>query len=211
MYGSYGSIESRGKEGKRPHIQCENSHSMGNSMGNVRDMFDLYEKYACLTGEFIWDFKDQGLLTSSSSGTEYWAYGGDFGDNPNDGNFCINGLVRPDWSYTSKTYNTKKIYQPLEFNAINGKTTSFLYKNKMAFLPSTVYDVSYTIEDEEQIETGRWSLEDSVLTLLAINDVDSLVTSYEIILCQNDSLVHCSEEESDYGTITETTTLIRSE
>lgn len=149
MYGSYGSIESRGKEGKRPHIQCENSHSMGNSMGNVRDMFDLYEKYACLTGEFIWDFKDQGLLTSSSSGTEYWAYGGDFGDNPNDGNFCINGLVRPDWSYTSKTYNTKKIYQPLEFNAINGKTTSFLYKNKMAFLPSTVYDVSYTIEDEE--------------------------------------------------------------
>jgi len=72
-------------------------------------------------------------------------------------------------------------------------------------------DSTYTIEDEEQIETGRWSLEDSVLTLLAINDVDSLVTSYEIILCQNDSLVHCSEEESDYGTITETTTLIRSE
>ena len=79
--------------------------SFGNESGNgnnfqyvanaikVRDMFDLYEKYPCLTGEFIWDFKDQGLLTKSSSGQEYWAYGGDFDDNPNDGNFCINGLV----------------------------------------------------------------------------------------------------------------------
>jgi beta-galactosidase len=106
MYGSYETIlnigsSRQGKTGQKPHIQCENSHSMGNSMGNVRDMFDLYEKYPCLTGEFIWDFKDQGLLTKTSTGTAFWAYGGDFGDNPNDGNFCINGLVRPDWSLTA--------------------------------------------------------------------------------------------------------------
>ena len=121
---------------------------MGNSMGNVRDMFNLYEKYPCLTGEFIWDFKDQGLLTKAS-GKEYWAYGGDFGDSPNDGNFCINGLVRPDWSLTSKSYNTKKVYQPLEFHAVNGKTGQFRLKNKMAFLSSAVYQVSYAVEDEE--------------------------------------------------------------
>ena len=72
-------------------------------------------------------------------------------------------------------------------------------------------DSTYTIEDEEQTETGRWSLEDSVLTLLAIGEDDSLETRYEIILCQNDSLVHSSEMESDYGIITETTTLIKSE
>ena len=72
-------------------------------------------------------------------------------------------------------------------------------------------DSTYTIEDEEQIETGRWTLEDSVLTLFAFGDNDSLKTSYEIILCQNDSLVHSSEMESDYGIITETTTLIKSE
>lgn len=72
-------------------------------------------------------------------------------------------------------------------------------------------DSTYTIEDEEQTETGRWSLEDSVLTLLAIGEDDSLETSYEIILCQNDTLIHSSEMESDYGIITETTTLIKSE
>ena len=72
-------------------------------------------------------------------------------------------------------------------------------------------DSTYTIEDEEQTETGRWSLEDSVLTLLAIGEDDSLESRYEIILCQNDSLVHCSEMESDYGMITETTTLLKNE
>ena len=72
MYANYDNINwigssRQGKSGQKPHIQCENSHSMGNSMGNVREMFDLYEKYTCLTGEFIWDFKDQGLLTKDSN------------------------------------------------------------------------------------------------------------------------------------------------
>ena len=190
MYASYGTIERigadrKGKTGQKPHIQCENSHSMGNSMGNVRDMFDLYEKYPCLTGEFIWDFKDQGLLTNSSSGEEYWAYGGDFGDNPNDGNFCINGLVRPDWSLTAKSYNTKKIYQPLEFKAIRGRTSSFRLKNKMAFLPSTTYDVRYAIVDEEGNELSSASIDtevaagDSATITIDLSSLSSIDASQE--------------------------------
>ena len=189
MYASYETINwigssRQGQSGQKPHIQCENSHSMGNSMGNVRDMFDLYEKYPCLTGEFIWDFKDQGLLTQAS-GKDYWAYGGDFGDNPNDGNFCINGLVRPDWSLTSKSYNTKKIYQPLEFKAVNGKTNQFRLKNKMAFLSSTAYDVSYTIEDEESHVLAAAPISnnvaagDSTLLTLDLSAITSLDKSQE--------------------------------
>ena len=163
MYWDYNGIKNKGETQKdRPHIQCENSHSMGNSMGNVREMFDLYEKYPCLTGEFIWDFKDQGLLTKSSNGKEYWAYGGDFGDNPNDGNFCINGLVHPDWTYTAKTYNTKKIYQPLEFAAVSGKPGVFRMKNKLAFLSSSTYDVSYSIMDEEGKILGSGTISNDV-------------------------------------------------
>ena len=163
MYWDYNGIKNKGENQKdRPHIQCENSHSMGNSMGNVRDMFDLYEKYACLTGEFIWDFKDQGLLTKSSTGKEYWAYGGDFGDNPNDNNFCINGLVRPDWTWTAKCYNTKKIYQPLEFAIVSLNTGSFRVKNKLAFLPSTTYDVTYSIVDEEGNELSNGTITDDI-------------------------------------------------
>ena len=183
MYWDYGGIENKGKtQHDRPHIQCENSHSMGNSMGNVREMFDLYEQYPCLTGEFIWDFKDQGLLTKSSSGQEYWAYGGDFGDNPNDGNFCINGLVHPDWSYTAKTYNTKKIYQPLEWAAISGKTGTFRMKNKLAFLSSNTYDVSYTLMDEDDNVLGTGTISDDIaagatkdvtIDMTSVNELDA--------------------------------------
>ena len=183
MYGSYETIEwigssRQGKSGQKPHIQCENSHSMGNSMGNVREMFDLYEKYTCLTGEFIWDFKDQGLLTNAN-GKDYWAYGGDFGDSPNDGNFCINGLVRPDWSLTSKSYNTKKVYQPLEFK--NLTATSFRMKNKMAFLPSSAYDVRYEVVDEEGTVLAQGTIDKTVaagdsatisIDLTAVSTVD---------------------------------------
>ena len=190
MYADYGWIESIGKGGqKRPHVQCENSHSMGNSMGNVRDMFDLYEKYPCLAGEFIWDFKDQGLLTKNSSGKEYWAYGGDFGDVPNDNNFCINGLVKPDWSYTSKCYNTKKIYQPLEFKAIAGKPNTFLVKNKLAFLPSTTYDVSYEILDEEGKQLAAGPIE----TEVAANDsttIDLDLSAVNTLPADQEAFIH---------------------
>ena len=190
MYWDYNGIKGKGEQQKdRPHIQCENSHSMGNSMGNVRDMFDLYEKYPCLTGEFIWDFKDQGLLTKvNSTGKEYWAYGGDFGDNPNDGNFCINGLVRPDWSLTSKSYNTKKIYQPLEFKAVNGKANQFRIKNKMAFLPSSHYDVRYEVVDEEgnTLSSGTIDKEvaaaDSSVVELDLSALSSLASDREAFI-----------------------------
>ena len=190
MYGSYGSIQylassRQGKTGQKPHIQCENSHSMGNSMGNQLDMFDLYEKYPCLTGEFIWDFKDQGLIAKNSNGQDYWAYGGDFGDSPNDGNFCINGLVRPDWSFTSKCYTVKKVYQPIEFRPIKGRNNQFRMKNKMAFLPSTTYDVRYEVMDEEGNVLGSGSIDrklaaaDSVAITIDISGLKELAPAKE--------------------------------
>ena len=170
MYASVEGIENTGRSrmgqsNPKPHIQCENSHSMGNSMGNVREFFDLYEKYPCLTGEFIWDWKDQGLLAKNSSGTEYFAYGGDFGDNPNDGNFCINGLVKPDWSFTDKVYNTKKIYQPLEFKPVGTLHNRFLMKNKLAFLDNSHLDVTYTVMEE-----GREVGSGTISTIVSAGD-----------------------------------------
>ena len=188
MYASYETIQwigssRQGQSGQKPHIQCENSHSMGNSMGNVRDMFNLYEKYPCLTGEFIWDFKDQGLLTDNG-----WVYGGDFGDVPNDGNFCINGLVKPDWSYTAKTYNTKKIYQPLEFKTVNASQGRFRLKNKMAFLPSTTYDVKYELMDEEGNILSQGTIDkevaagDSTVVTLDVSALQSLDAAQEAFI-----------------------------
>ena len=160
MYPSIGTVQWMASQG-RPYIVCENSHSMGNAMGNQREYFDLYEKYPALTGEFIWDFKDQGLLTKSSTGKQYWAYGGDFGDNPNDGNFCINGLVMPDWSLTAKSYTTKKIYQPIEFLlksasvASTSTSVNVMLKSRLDFVSSDYLDLTYSVlEDGVEVANG---------------------------------------------------------
>lgn len=162
MYGGYNDIKNIGESrlneaNPRPHIQCENSHAMGNSMGNVREYFDLYEKYPSLTGEFIWDWKDQSLKLPivNKPGESYWAYGGDFGDKPNDNNFCTNGLVFADYSKSSKSYNTKKIYQPIDFYLKEDGIT-FLLKSKLAFKSTSDLDVFYTImEDGKELKTHK--------------------------------------------------------
>lgn len=145
----------RGERDIKPFIMCENTHAMGNSMGNQREYFDLYERYPSLTGEFIWDYKDQGLRDTScqQDGIKY-LYGGDFGDRPNDNNFCCNGVVFPNLSWSAKTLNVKKIYQPVDFVLNNGKIK---VKNKRQFRSiEQDYDISYIIlEDGIAINTPQ--------------------------------------------------------
>jgi len=92
----------------RPVIICEYAHAMGNSVGNLKDYWDAIEKYPRLQGAFIWDWADQGLRENTADSTEYFAYGGDFGENITDGNFCINGLVSPDRIAEPELYEVKK-------------------------------------------------------------------------------------------------------
>jgi beta-galactosidase len=103
----------RDKQATRPLILCEYSHAMGNSNGNLAEYWDAFEAHHGLQGGFIWDWVDQGLRKVDEKGREYWAYGGDFGDQPNDRNFCINGLVWPDRRPHPAMYEFKKLAQPV--------------------------------------------------------------------------------------------------
>jgi len=105
------------KPQERPLILCEYAHAMGNSMGNLKEYWDVIENYPQLQGGFIWDFVDQGLERETSDGKFFWAYGGDFGDVPNDGNFLCNGIVRPDRSPNPSLFEVKKVYQYVKFSA----------------------------------------------------------------------------------------------
>ena len=80
----------------RPLILCEFSHAMGNSNGSLSAYVDAFFEEPALAGGFVWDWRDQGLAETDEQGRFYWAYGGHYGDEPNDGNFNINGLVGPD-------------------------------------------------------------------------------------------------------------------
>jgi beta-galactosidase len=171
MYGSYDHMRNTAvsrlrdyQNGKkvRPHIQCENTHAMGNSMGNQREYFDLYESYPAMAGEFIWDWKDQGLKmpVPGKPGEYYWAYGGDFGDQPNDASFCCNGVIFADYTYSAKALNVKKIYQPVVFfykDSLNGE---FYVKSKLHQRKLDDVDYSYTVlEDGIEVGNGTFNVD----------------------------------------------------
>ena len=103
----------------RPLIMCEFAHSMGNSTGNLKEYWDAVETYHGLQGGFIWDWVDQGLLKIDDHGQRYWAYGGDFGDEINDLNFCINGLIWPDRTPHPAMFECKKVFQPVAVKPVD--------------------------------------------------------------------------------------------
>ena len=98
MYPTIEGIVAHSRSGAQryPLIMCEYSHAMGNSNGTLAEYWDAIESTPGLQGGFIWEFWDHGLVQELPDGRRRWAYGGDFGDRPNDGNFCLDGLVWPD-------------------------------------------------------------------------------------------------------------------
>jgi len=118
----------------RPYILCEYAHAMGNSVGNLQDYWDVIEKYKCLQGGSIWDWVDQGLRkVDEKTGKKFWAYGGDYGDIPNDKNFCCNGLVQPDRKPNPHLKEVKKVYQNIKVHAIDPDNGRFKVQNKYVF------------------------------------------------------------------------------
>jgi beta-galactosidase len=139
----------------RPFMMREYAHAMGNSMGNFQEYWDVIYADSSICGAAIWDWVDQGIakpvdgsaLRPSASLSlekdEFWAYGGDFGEKPNDGAFCINGLVAPDRTPHPHYYEVQHVYQPLSFKLEKGRLSiinrdSFTNPNEYAITCDTV-------------------------------------------------------------------------
>ncbi|KAG2396533.1 hypothetical protein LR48_Vigan08g004000 [Vigna angularis] len=105
----------------RPLILCEYSHAMGNSNGNLHIYWEAIDNTFGLQGGFIWDWVDQALVKVYEDGTKHWAYGGEFGDVPNDLNFCLNGLTFPDRTPHPVLHEVKYLYQPIKVALNEGK------------------------------------------------------------------------------------------
>lgn len=129
----------------RPFIPCEYSHAMGNSNGCLQEHWDAVWKYPALQGGFIWDWVEQGLRKAGPDGREFWAYGGDYGDEPNDVNFNCNGLVQPDRVPKPAMAECKKLFQPLHFVRFVRATGSLTLQNREAFRNADWLDLSWEI------------------------------------------------------------------
>jgi beta-galactosidase len=136
----------------RPLILCEYAHAMGNSVGNLVDYWDTIENYDHLQGGFIWDWVDQGIRKKTGDGREFWAYGGDFGEERSDTNFCMNGLVLPDRSITPKLLEVKKVYQYIDLDPVDLARGVIRVTNKYDFIPMDRFILCWEVlEDGEKI------------------------------------------------------------
>ena len=142
MYPSVGWLISRGQSrSDKPFIMCEYAHAMGNAMGNLQEYWDAIETYPNLIGGCIWDWVDQGLRKYTGrvlpDGSREWffAYGGDYGDTPNDNNFCMNGVVPPDRTISAKLLEVGKVYQYVDFalDEVTARTVTLTLANKYYF------------------------------------------------------------------------------
>ncbi len=134
----------------KPLIQCEYAHAMGNSTGNLQDYWDAIESHNQLQGGCIWDWVDQGLLTTNEKGEKFWAYGGDFGpkDVWTDGNFNCNGLVDPNRNPHPGLYEVKKVYQYIGFKTVDITKGTFKIINKNDFLNLDNFNFDWRIEGD---------------------------------------------------------------
>ncbi len=132
---------------KRPILICEYSHAMGNSNGHFKEYWDLFEIYPQMIGGYIWDWVDQGLVKHTPDGQPYFAYGGDFGDTPNDKDFCLNGLVFPDRKPKPALAEVKKVQQYVKFSNFNPANGTVSVANTYSFINLNKFYLEWEITE----------------------------------------------------------------
>jgi len=135
----------------RPVLATEYAHAMGNALGNLQAYWDEIYSHPRLLGGFIWEWCDQGLHHATPDGRTETALGGDFGDVPNHGGFCIKGLVSAERAVYPKYWEVKKVYQPVAIDAVHlqpGKV-SVKITNRHAFINLNTCDLRWTVTDSE--------------------------------------------------------------
>ncbi|MDR2794085.1 MAG: DUF4981 domain-containing protein [Treponema sp.] len=144
------------REDERPLIMQEYSHAMGNSNGSLADYWKAIETYRGLQGGFIWEWMDHGFAAIADNGQKYWKYGGDFGDDPTDYDFCCDGLLFPDQTPKPVMAECKQVFSPVKIAPVHGKPYSFTVENKLDFSTLDVFYLDWRLcGDEDTFEQGR--------------------------------------------------------
>lgn len=163
MYSSTEYIEeyAKSENNKKPLFLCEYSHAMGNGPGDLKDYWDIIYKYPKLMGGCVWEWCDHGIKTKDLKGREFYAYGGDFGDFPNDSNFCIDGLVYPDRTPSTGLKELKQVIAPARFEEVNLYKGIVKVTNLFDFIDLSNYELNWIIEEEGDIvlQGGVYSLD----------------------------------------------------
>ncbi|MBR1711819.1 MAG: discoidin domain-containing protein [Alloprevotella sp.] len=154
---------------KYPFHISEYAHSMGNALGNLVDYWKAIESSDYCMGGAIWDWVDQAILAyDPATKKSYNGYGGDFRDKPNDGMFCMNGILRPDHSAKPQYYEVKKVYQNVDVTMVDPATATIEIFNKNYFTDLSAYNIYWNLWENGKVVVGG----------VACNDIDESLGSY---------------------------------
>ncbi|MDH8702575.1 beta-galactosidase [Dysgonomonadaceae bacterium PH5-43] len=165
MYQNLGSVTYNSKtfSNGKPYFMCEYAHAMGNSVGNLQDIWDIIEGSANGIGGCIWDWVDQGIYDPAAikrgeftkKGFNYFFSGYDY-PGPHQGNFMNNGIITADRAWTPKLTEVKHVYQYVKFTNFNKSTKKLQLKNKYDFTNLDQFYLVYSVlKDGRVIETGK--------------------------------------------------------
>ncbi len=140
-----------------PFFLCEYAHAMGNGPGGLAEYWDAIYASPRLMGGCVWEWADHGLRQRLPDGREYFAYGGDFGDLPNDGNFVCDGLVFPDREPSPGLIEYKKVIEPVHVETLDAAEERFRVRNRYDFLTLAHLALSWVVEiDGKEYARGEY-------------------------------------------------------
>jgi len=162
MYSSFELIDTFLRhDDPRPLILCEYSHAMGNSNGSLVHYFEYFRREKRMQGGFLWDWVDQGIERTDQNGCKFYAYGGDFGDEPNDYDFCCNGMVNPDRLPHPAIFEFKYLAKPFKITLVELACGVFELTNFNYFKSLKDLVFEYKIEVDGQIhDSGPLTMPD---------------------------------------------------
>lgn len=144
---------------KHPHLLCEYCHAMGNGPGNLKEYQDLFYAHDKLQGGFIWEWFDHGIETYTEDGEKYYRYGGDFGDDPSNKDFCIDGMLMPDRTPSPGLYEYKKVVEPITTTEVDLENGVVRLLSRYDFADLNQFRMVYNImEDDVMIFSGSMDL-----------------------------------------------------
>lgn len=211
MYSSIQDVEWRGTwENKMPYLMCEYAHAMGNSVGNLYEYWKVIRRYDNILGAFIWDYVDQAVWTEiPGNGYDYYgngkylAYGGAWGDNPNSGDFCQNGIISADRQIQPEANEVKYVYQSVWFSVKKPRKLTETDKtveiyNEFRFTDLWEFDFRYELlRNGEVYDSGNFDVSCAPLETVEVEipytlnlDPDS-----EFLL----TLYACLKEDTDWA------------
>lgn len=144
----------------RPLILCEYAHAMGNSFGGFHKYWQAFREYPRLQGGFVWDWVDQSLIKYDDKGQPFSAYGGDFGDKPNDRQFCMNGLLFADRTAHPALYEACQLQQFFQFTLLPGQPVRIEVTSELLFRHTDNECLYWSLKlNGEQLATGEMVLD----------------------------------------------------